>query len=126
MRSLAQRGATGRSAITWRSCRGGLRFAYRPFIGRDSIRTIGRTVNAEAEAEKLMAEMKQSLQNIQEQTLPLRRPDVLCLEWLDPLMSAGNWMPEIVQLAGGNPLAATAGKHSPKLQWERVLRLNPD
>ncbi|HLR25833.1 MAG TPA: cobalamin-binding protein [Fodinibius sp.] len=91
-----------------------------------SIRTIAEAINAEKEAERLMSSMKQALGDIQKHSSPLRRPDVLCLEWLDPLMSAGNWMPELVQLAGGNPLAAAAGKHSPKLEWKRIQRLNPD
>ena len=92
----------------------------------DSIRTIAHAIDAEREAEKLTSGMKEELQRIQHQTQALRSPSVLCLEWLDPLMSAGNWMPELVQLAGGNPLAATAGRHSPQLEWQRVRQFNPD
>lgn len=54
------------------------------------------------------------------------RPSVLCLEWLDPLMSGGNWIPELVELAGGRPLLAAAGKHSPWIEWENVLEADPD
>ncbi|MCW9707616.1 cobalamin-binding protein [Fodinibius salsisoli] len=92
----------------------------------DSIRTIARAIDAEPEAEELMAEMKGTLQDIQQQTLPLYAPDVLCIEWLDPLMAAGNWIPQLVQLAGGNPQLAEAGKHSPWLEWEKVQQLNPE
>lgn len=92
----------------------------------DAIRAVARAIDAEKEAEELTTQMKEELQQIQQKTQPLRTPDVLCLEWLDPLMSAGNWMPELVQLAGGNPLAATAGEHSPWLEWEKVQQLNPD
>lgn len=92
----------------------------------DAIRTVARAIEAEKEGEELAAQMKEDLQEIQQQVLPLRRPDVLCLEWLDPLMAAGNWVPELVRIAGGEPLAATTGAYSPELEWTQVQRLNPD
>lgn len=92
----------------------------------DSIRTIAQAIDAEDEAQKLTTEMKEQLQEIQQQTLPLYAPGVLCIEWLDPLMVAGNWIPELVQLAGGNPLIAEAGKHSPWLEWTQVQQADPD
>ncbi len=92
----------------------------------DAVRTVAGAIEAEREAEELTEQMKEDLQDIQQQTRPLRRPGVLCLEWLEPLMAAGNWVPELVQLAGGTPLAATAGAYSPKLEWEKVRGLNPD
>lgn len=92
----------------------------------DAIHTVARAIEAEKEGEELTAQMKENLQDIQQQVLPLRRPDVLCLEWLDPLMAAGNWVPELVRIAGGEPLAAATGAFSPKLEWTQVQRLNPD
>ncbi|WP_437230010.1 cobalamin-binding protein [Planctomicrobium sp. SH661] len=53
-------------------------------------------------------------------------PRVFCLEWIDPLMSAGNWVPELVEIAGGVPLLCEAGKHSPYLDWHDVLTADPD
>jgi len=41
-------------------------------------------------------------------------------------MSAGNWMPELVELAGGVPLFGEAGKHSPWLEWRDVVAADPD
>jgi iron complex transport system substrate-binding protein len=55
-----------------------------------------------------------------------RRPRVACIEWIEPLMAAGNWMPELVALAGGTNLLGEAGKHSPKLAWSDVMRAEPD
>jgi iron complex transport system substrate-binding protein len=55
-----------------------------------------------------------------------RRPTVACIEWIDPLMAAGNWMPELVELAGGINLFGTAGKHSPELNWDDLVRQDPD
>jgi iron complex transport system substrate-binding protein len=56
----------------------------------------------------------------------LRRPTVACLEWIDPLMAAGNWMPELVDLAGGHNLFGCAGQHSPVMKWDQLCAKNPD
>lgn len=90
-----------------------------------SIRTIASAIGAEAEAEKLTTQMKSELQQIQNSVSELNWPSVLAIEWMDPLMSAGNWVPQLIQLAGGQPLAAEAGEHSPWLEWEKVQRLDP-
>ncbi|MBI2980888.1 MAG: cobalamin-binding protein [Deltaproteobacteria bacterium] len=54
------------------------------------------------------------------------RPRVACIEWLDPLMAAGNWMPELVEMAGGTNLFGEAGKHSPWMTWEELVQKDPD
>jgi iron complex transport system substrate-binding protein len=56
----------------------------------------------------------------------LARPSVACLEWLDPLMGAGNWIPEMVELAGGKNLFGTAGQHSGAFAFEQLRAANPD
>jgi iron complex transport system substrate-binding protein len=92
----------------------------------DSIRTIAKAIDAQESGERLTGQMKLKLEGIQRKVEELRRPDVLCIEWLDPLMSAGNWVPELIRIAGGNPLAATAGEHSPWLEWREVQELDLD
>src|SRR5690606_1587793 len=54
------------------------------------------------------------------------RPRVACIEWIEPLMAAGNWMPELVTLAGGDNLFGAAGRHSPWLRWEDLCASDPD
>jgi iron complex transport system substrate-binding protein len=54
------------------------------------------------------------------------RPRVACLEWIDPPMGAGNWMPELVALAGAENLFGRAGEHSPWLSWEELRDADPD
>lgn len=55
-----------------------------------------------------------------------QRPTIACVEWIDPLMSAGNWMPELVEMAGGTPLFGSAGQHAPTLAWQRLVEADPD
>ena len=54
------------------------------------------------------------------------RPSVACVEWLSPLMIAGNWTPEIVEIAGGTPVLTLAGKHSSYINFEDIVKANPD
>jgi iron complex transport system substrate-binding protein len=54
------------------------------------------------------------------------RPRVVTLEWLSPLMTAGNWMPELVRMAGADDLLGEPGRHSSWLEWESVRSADPD
>jgi iron complex transport system substrate-binding protein len=53
-------------------------------------------------------------------------PGVACIEWIDPLMTAGNWVPELVSLAGGQSVLAETGAHSGWLEPERLAGADPD
>ena len=53
-------------------------------------------------------------------------PTVACIEWIDPLMAGGNWMPELIEMAGGINLFGEAGKHSPWMTWEELESSDPD
>lgn len=54
------------------------------------------------------------------------RPTVACVEWVEPLMAAGNWMPELIEMAGGVNLFGEAGRHAPWLTWEQLCAKDPD
>ena len=54
------------------------------------------------------------------------RPTVACIEWIEPLMAAGNWVPELVAMAGGRALIASPGRHSPRMSWEDLAAADPD
>jgi len=54
------------------------------------------------------------------------KPKVALIEWLSPIMVAGNWIPELVEIAGGTPLLAENGKHSPFVEWQEIYDANPD
>ena len=54
------------------------------------------------------------------------RPRVACIEWLEPLMAAGNWVPELVALCGGTYDMVAPGAHSATLSWDDLVRYAPD
>lgn len=55
-----------------------------------------------------------------------QRPSVAASEWIEALTAAGNWMPERVKLSGSRPLFASAGQHSPSLDWADLFAADPD
>ena len=54
------------------------------------------------------------------------RPNVATIEWIDPLMAGGNWMPTLVEMAGGTNLFGKAGEHSPWMQFDELVEQDPD
>lgn len=59
-------------------------------------------------------------------TNPQSLPSVVCIEWLKPLMVAGHWMPDVVEMAGGRALLGTAGEPSESVDWDAVRAADPD
>lgn len=76
---------------------------------------------------QLVAAGRERLARIERRIAHARsRPRVACLEWLDPPMIAGNWIPELVTLGGGTPVLAEAGTHSATITWEALVAAAPD
>jgi iron complex transport system substrate-binding protein len=88
---------------------------------------VAEALDAADRGTSLIAGLQGRIQAIAERvrTAP-DRPTVACLEWIEPLMAAGNWVPELVELAGGVNLFGSAGKHSPWMSWEDLCRRDPD
>lgn len=77
--------------------------------------------------EELVRELQAGMDEIRRQTSALNeRPTIACIEWLEPLMAAGNWVPELVEIAGGHNLFGAAGKHSPWMTWEELVAADPE
>ena len=74
-----------------------------------------------------VAGMQTRMDAIAAKTQPLReKPTVACVEWIEPLMAAGNWMPQLVEMAGGLNQFGEAGKHSPWMTWDDLRANDPD
>ena len=55
-----------------------------------------------------------------------RRPRVAVVEWLDPQMLAGHWVPDVIEAAGGVAVGPPAGAPSPYTSWDEIEALAPD
>jgi iron complex transport system substrate-binding protein len=91
------------------------------------IRRVARALGVPERGDELVERLQQRMAAIatRAHTLP-ERPAVACIEWIDPLMAAGNWMPELVEMAGGINLFGQAGQHSPWMTWEALQASDPD
>ena len=56
----------------------------------------------------------------------IKKNTVACIEWIDPLMFAGNWVPEIVEIVGGQDLFGLKGEHSSWSEYQELFDKNPD
>lgn len=54
------------------------------------------------------------------------KPRVLTIEWIDPVMIGGMWMPELIALAGGEPLVTRPGEYAPTLGADALAALEPE
>jgi iron complex transport system substrate-binding protein len=92
-----------------------------------SFRQVADALGAPERGEAVVRGLRAGMRAVTERTAALAgRPTVAYVEWIDPLMAGGNWMPELVQMAGGVNLFGEAGKHSPWMTWEDLRRRDPD
>ncbi len=95
-------------------------------VWRD-IGNVAEALGCAARGRELNRSLADRITEIAERTQALRpRPSVACIEWIDPLMAAGNWMPELVTLAGGRPLLGEGGRLSPWISLDDLAASDPD
>jgi len=91
------------------------------------IQTIADALGLHEPGRALLLQLKNRVVDVILKTcLIKKRPSVACLEWLDPLMAAGNWVPEMVELAGGRDALGLPGRPSAWLEWKNLAQLAPD
>jgi iron complex transport system substrate-binding protein len=93
----------------------------------DSIRQVAAALGAPERGEESLRRLRERTSVIGERAHALsQRPTVAFIEWIDPLMAGGNWVPELIELAGGVNLFGEASKHSPWMTWEELRQRDPD
>jgi iron complex transport system substrate-binding protein len=93
----------------------------------DNIQQVARALNAVPAGDALLEDLQERVDLIQHKLKFIdNKPTVACIEWLEPLMVSGNWVPELVQIAGGNPILAEPGKHSPYVEWVDLRLQDPE
>ena len=96
----------------------------------DVWRDIGRVAAALGVPDRgaqLVGKLQEDLRRLAAATSPGKdRPRVACIEWTEPLMLAGNWVPELVRLAGGEPVGVVEGGHSPYFDSATLFEAAPD
>jgi iron complex transport system substrate-binding protein len=91
-----------------------------------SIETLGKATGHEEEATQLVQAQRRRLAATWARVSWRPRPRVMFLEWTDPPFAPGHWIPEMIELAGGEPLLATPGEKSRRISWADVHAARPD
>jgi iron complex transport system substrate-binding protein len=86
---------------------------------------VGEATDRDAEARALVSSLRERIAKIGQMT-KTQRPTVVCLEWLSPPFNGGHWIPEMIDLAGGVDPLGKLGKDSYRMEWDQVLRVDPD
>jgi iron complex transport system substrate-binding protein len=93
----------------------------------DDIRRVAGALEIVEHGESTVASLQGRMCNISDRARRAgARPRVACIEWQEPLMAVGNWMPQLVEMAGGINLLGESGKHSGYLQWTELVMADPD
>jgi iron complex transport system substrate-binding protein len=87
---------------------------------------IAQGIGRLAHGQNLVHSMQRRIDRVTQSVAGHRIPRLAFIEWIEPPMSGGHWMPELVQAAGGESLFGTAGENSPWISWQDVAAADPD
>ncbi len=87
---------------------------------------LGELINAKLKSEEIVKKMKSDLDNIKSKTSSLKKPKVYIEEWHDPPTVSGNWIPELVRIAGGDYSLIESGKRSVPISIDKLFQYNPE
>ncbi|HEX4420086.1 MAG TPA: ABC transporter substrate-binding protein [Kofleriaceae bacterium] len=93
----------------------------------DDIERVAAALDRRDQGAAMRGELEHRIRSIAERAAgATARPRVISLEWIDPLMIGGTWMPELIELAGGEPAGSTAGAPAPTIDAAMLAELRPE
>ncbi|RED16984.1 cobalamin-binding protein [Parasphingopyxis lamellibrachiae] len=93
----------------------------------NDISSVGAAAHCNVKAETVVRDLRGRLNTlVGKRTAGTHKPRIAAIEWFDPLMVAGNWIPELIRIADGKPLFAKPGEHSDFLDWDELVAADPD
>ena len=93
----------------------------------ENISAVGEVTGRQNEADRLVAGLERRIARVASATASVaRRPRVFCLEWMEPAMAGGHWIPEMIRLAGGIDGLGQLGKSSVTISWDAVVAFAPE
>lgn len=100
-----------------------------PFRLEDVLQDILRVARAAGVAGRgteVVSMLRERLEELRVRTAHTPRPRVLALEWMDPPMPGGHWTPELIRLAGGEPILGREGQPTGRIEWEHIVEAEPE
>jgi iron complex transport system substrate-binding protein len=92
----------------------------------DDVTRLGEAAGITERAAAVRHRLEERLEAVRVAVAEESRPRVLALEWLDPPFLGGHWIPEMIEIAGGESVAGAPGQKSPQVAWEDLRGLDPD
>ena len=93
----------------------------------NDIKTVAAALNVTAQGVRLVEDLQERVDIIRHKLKFIEeKPTVACIEWLEPMMLSGNWVPELVDLAGGASILTAPGEHSPYVEWGNIRLQDPE
>lgn len=90
------------------------------------VERVGEALGVAERGRALARQLRARIDEVAARVAGRPRRRVVLLEWLDPIMTAGNWMPELAALAGGDDPFGRPGEHAPYATWEQVRAADPE
>jgi len=91
----------------------------------ESVTKLGEILGCKEKAKEITVLLGKRIANIRKIT-SVKKPKVLAIEWMDPFFTAGHWIPEMIEIAGGENMISKTGEHSRRLEMKEVIESNPD
>ena len=92
----------------------------------NDILTIAEILNVRKKGKELVELIKAKIDSTEKIVYQKSSPSIAAIEWIDPLMAAGNWVPQLIRVAGGKNLFGEAGKHSPWMKYNDLVEQDPE
>jgi len=90
-----------------------------------SVTKLGQILNKEKKSVEIVNSLERRIQHIQNsEKKPI--PKVLAIEWIEPFFTAGHWIPQMIEFAGGINLISKSGEHSRRMDMDEVVNSEPD
>ena len=99
------------------------------FVGDvlEDIRSVGRATGTLQKAEAIAAKMQARIDAVTARaSAATSKPRVLSLEWIEPLIYAGHWIPEMVEMAGGENCFGSKDAGSGRMEWSELVASQPE
>ena len=90
------------------------------------IEIVGVATGRERQAKQITAGLRQRVEAVRRSPPLPSQPRILALEWLDPFFQGGHWIPEMISLAGGDAVLASAGEKSVRITWDQLKEADPE
>ena len=91
----------------------------------NSVTELGKILGKETKAKEIIDSLEKRIQNVRK-LQNNKSPKVLAIEWIEPFFTAGHWVPEMIQIAGGTNMISKIGEHSRRLEFQEIIKSDPD